>query len=213
MSQYFSDLMADLGQRKRALEANIHKTSESAQKADNEKNKRELKRAKRREAKYAAMLLKTGNSTSWNEHDRQHYIMQSKWLSRWKKYVEYDEHVIKHKEGCKLVKINSGNSQASTYPSPGPITNKQMMLDSKEYYHDFTCSDSIYNNILQDLLEMDKDYHIVSKELWEFLHEKYGGITVARNNIPVGPNGARRLDLKLTKVIQLNNSLGKACVH
>ncbi len=197
MGQYFHDLMSELAYRKRTLE-DRPKLPEGSPGKDKEINKREAKRAKRKEAKYVALLLKIGGSTNWNQHDRQSYLLPTKWLNRWKKHIEYEEFVNKHKA------VHFGASSAAlsspAQDTPGPITCTEIMADSKEYFHNYSCPEALCNFVIKEGMEEGKDYLTISKELWKYLKNKYDGNPFARYQINIGNNGMKKLDLKLSRV-------------
>ena len=183
-----------------------------------EQNKREIKRARRNEARYVAMQFKVANCTKWNEYDIQTFILSAKWFGKWKNYVEYDELINGHKRTTPSIHsastTNGGTNSLTSYQHPGPIANDHLLLDQKEYFRDFSCPNSICNTVISDCFEENKDYYVISKQMWQYLHNKYGGMTIARNSIPVGPNGLRKVDLKFTRVILISSShIGKDSVY
>ena len=187
--------MTEFSHRKRAMEEHVRPIdTESASKKDKEVNKREAKRAKRREAKYVAMLLKVSSSTNWNAHDRTAYVLPTKWFSRWKKYVEYEEFVNKHKAAY------FGAAGAPAIEHPGRITSEELLADTKEFFHNYSSPEAICNLVLRDFIEESKDYMILSKEIWNYLQKKYEGKSLVRYYINVGLNGNHKLDLKLSRV-------------
>jgi len=124
--------------------------------------------------------------TRWTSLDRDCYIIPAKWFSRWDDYVK----------GSGDIKGLSGAERLS----PGPIDNQSLLMDSKEYYHNYSCSAAACNHILRESLEENRDYYVVSREIWEYLFNTYGGLELRRENIYISPNGKTRPDIKLEKV-------------
>lgn len=193
--QYFHDLMTELGYRKRILDDQIRGESGFPPKTCVPDNKREAKRLKRHEAKYVSLMFKVANCTAWNLRDRQAYVLPAKWFSRWEKYMEYDEPNNKHNK--------ERTNGAETAMSPGEINAKQLAMDPKEHFHHHASPDALCNVVLQPYMKENRDFYVVSKELWEYLSKKYSGASLMRYYIPMGFNGMTRLDLRLAKVLLL----------
>ena len=107
--------------------------------------------------------------STWSDHDNEVFIVPSKWLNNLKAHI-----YSKDKE-------------------PGPISYKDLMLDRGEYYHSLD-EENQFNWILKETAEEEKDYYIVSKELWEHFNDSYDGERVIRYRQD------KQIDLKLSKV-------------
>jgi len=158
-------------------------------------NKRDNKHSKKRESKYVTMLLKIGYTTYWNSQDSQVFIIPAKWLTRWKNYINSDSDLTQNKtELQKDIKISQNDIL------PGPISCKELIADNKDFLHNLANPSSESNFVLRENLQSEKDFHIISKELMNFLQKQYGGSGILRHHIPIGPSAIKKLDLKLSKV-------------
>ena len=147
------------------------------------------------QAQYIAEMFKIMNNTRWNMYDQEYYILSNKWLTKWKQYANYEE-VVKSIEG----KADLKSLPLKPAPYPGPISNDTLVLEQKDYFHDFNNIDSHYNLALRDTVVKGKDFIIVSKSIWDYLHSIYGGLQIMRRQINVGVNGNLLVDYKLMKV-------------
>lgn len=145
------------------------------------------KREVKAEMKHVENLMKIQCNTRWSDVDNEVYIMPAKWLDYWKEHVNYSN-------SC----CSSVNSEINA--SPNPISYKEIMMQSEEYYHSPNSLDQ-FKWILKEKAKEEKDYYIVSKELWEFLHKKYGGDEAIRYRIYYHMNSSKKLDIKFSKVI------------
>jgi len=150
------------------------------------------------EAKHIAKLFKTMNCTRWNNRDSARFIISAKWFAKWKAYIGYDEFILKSSKG------NSGTSMLFLNTThPGPILNDKLLIDSKECLHDYACQSEICNTALRETAEENKDYYIVTSDIWNYLHNKYTGLAIPRKSISIGSNGSNYYELNLSKVILL----------
>lgn len=138
-------------------------------------NRREIKT----EAKYIEMLMRVQCKSRWSDQDNEAFIIPSKWLNSWKEHVDSDK--------------TQGLSEKL-----GPISCKEIILDTEEYYHSLD-RESQFDSILKDTAEEEKDYYIASKELWQSLHNTYGGEEAIRYRLSSSTNH-KCLDLKFSKV-------------
>ena len=150
------------------------------------------------QAQYIAEMFKILNNTHWNMYDQEYFLISTKWLCKWKQYVNYDD-VVKSMENKSDIKSLALKSA----PYPGPISNDTLILEQKDYFHDFNNIDSHYNMALRDNITKGKDFIIVSRSIWDYLHTKYGGMQIMRKQINIGVNGKAMVDYKLQKVNEL----------
>lgn len=141
------------------------------------RNKRNMKA----NAKHIEMLMKVQCNTRWSDQDNEVFIVPSKWLNYWKDF------------------INSGNSECDSEDkeNPGPIAYNEIMLNKDDYYH--SLEESQFDWVLKETVEEEKDYYVASKDLWEFLHELYGGSGAVRYRIDSYVSH-KKLDIKFSKV-------------
>ncbi len=127
--------------------------------------------------------------TRWTAFDPECYLLPADWFARWSDYV------------------NTQTATKSTLvPGPGPIDTSVLLSDSKEYYHNFSCHSAPCNNVIRESMEEGKDFYVVSRDIWSYLFNIYGGTPLKRENIYVGPNGRLKPDIKLEKVARLADS-------
>lgn len=117
-------------------------------------------------------LLEIKSNTRWTLKDRSCFIVSNDWINKWKQYVEI--------EGSSF---------------PGPIVSENLLMNPNEYSPNSACK-----TILKKGIEKDKDFSIIPKELWDFLHNIYGGIPIERNVETIGPNSELLTDLYLIRV-------------
>lgn len=195
LDDYFKELLAELRQRRIQLDEKIReKSSEKKNMHASTHGKEDLKR----EALITQNLFATMRKTRWTYFEHSAYIISAKWLNKWKEYVSFD----------KVVQLNRGIAPQNEYPSnpdpasvPGPIDNEGLLLDKKEYFHNFSNFCGIANCIIRDTFEEKRDYYLVSKDCWDYLHRKYGGTYILKRcKVPIDYNGKVKLDIKFFKV-------------
>lgn len=118
-------------------------------------------------------------------------IINKEWFNSWKKYVDYEKKNIKKSN---IVNKNLKQSVETKYDNPGPINNKILIEDSKEYInclinlskenekHELKPEYVLVNK------EMKENIKVISNAMWKFFFKIYGG----------GPEIKR-------KVIEVNN--------
>jgi ubiquitin carboxyl-terminal hydrolase 4/11/15 len=95
-------------------------------------------------------------------------------FNNWKEYVDHDN----------LAKDNSKDFKSiilKLHKKPEKINEDLLRVDKELLFYpdkDHPCS--IY---LKKDLERDRDYMIVSQEIWEYFEKKYGGTPIKRNFI------------------------------
>lgn len=174
-NEYFRELMTELSQRNKQLREKIWADKVSFTRPHTQKD----------EAAHVSSLFSVTTRTKWTFFDKEVFILPTKWFEKWKAYVNYD---------------GGNNPPMEHIPPPGQISTQSLLLESKDYFHDFSCPNALSNHILRDSMEEKRDFYIVSKDIWEYLHSIYGGQPIQRNRIVIEHNGKTMLDLKLQKV-------------
>lgn len=131
--------------------------------------------------------------------------MSAKWFDRWAAYVRFDRYfnMVKGRlTSAYYLPDPSGQHEQdySAVAQPGPIDNQILLKESKEYYHNLYSQNAICNFALRDSLEENRDYYVVTRDIWDFLHKRYGGMTVRRESILLGRNGKLKPDINLERV-------------
>lgn len=164
------------------------------------------------EAFYIANLFFLMNKTNWKANDDEYYVLSAAWFEKWKSYTNYDYFMIKTASVINVPRADDktffANSEqfvieevqkyfektyltANTALYPGVISNNLLLFD-----HNLCAGDNIvretsssysYYNIKENVLE-GKDFIVVSKEIWGFLSDLYGGIEIKRYRINLAPN-------------------------
>ena len=144
------------------------------------------------QATYVANLIWIMKKTTWCKYDRKCYLISADWLEKWRKYVQFDE------EGdC----VNNENLEVDLKENPGPIQNQFLIEEDKDFIHNPLCSESPYNFIIKKELKENKEYYVVTKDIWNYLYSIYGGKEIGRDCIYFGANGRIHQDITMLKVI------------
>lgn len=164
------------------------------------------------EAFYVGNLFFIMNKTNWKANDDEFYVLSAAWFEKWKTYTNYDYFMIKTASVINNPRNEDkaffANSEQfvidevqkyfeKTYLTsnvaqfPGVISNNTLLYD-----HNLCAGDNMvregsnnysYYNIKENVLE-GKDFIVVSKEIWSFLSEVYGGLEIKRFRINLAPN-------------------------
>eukprot|EP00826_Nyctotherus_ovalis_P025626 TRINITY_DN1987_c0_g2_i1.p1 TRINITY_DN1987_c0_g2~~TRINITY_DN1987_c0_g2_i1.p1 ORF type:complete len:170 (+),score=15.55 TRINITY_DN1987_c0_g2_i1:392-901(+) len=144
------------------------------------------------QAKRVEVLRAIMENTNWTAQDRLWYAISSEWFSQWSGYISY-------------FSMPSNNSNSSslektlTPPSPGPINNQSLRVDAREYSRNYY-PQRREGLMLKETVDEDKDYQIVTQDIWEYLYSLYGGDDLPINSIPLGANARSKKDIKTLKV-------------
>lgn len=162
--------MSGYSQRELRLEQKLHSATYSAT---------STKISPESEANYIYSLIAVQRKTRWNAFDQDCYILPADWFAHWAEFIR-----------------QAGKE------NPGPINTANLLMDSKEYYHNYGCYAAPCNYVIKETLEESKDYYVVSRDIWKFLANTYGGggTALRRYNVPAGPNGKLKRDVRLKKV-------------
>ena len=204
MDDYFRDLICELSRREKVLE---EKQGPPANRSDANLQQKEIIHSRQKEAKYVYNLMKVLKLTRWCNRESLRYIISSKWFSKWKAYVGYEDFILKKgKSSNGSVHSNATGNNLAKYaflnsPHPGAISNQSLILDSSNCYHDFSNPVSVCNSAIRETAEETKDYYILTNDLWSFISAKYDtDIDISRKIIPNGINGSLKLDISLSRV-------------
>jgi len=162
----------------------------------------------KQQAKKIAELIWIFRKTRWNKFEKECYIMSARWFDKWAIYVDFYKYFNVSKGTLTSAYYTADNEDlefSAGKEHPGIIDNQCLIADSKEYYHNFTNPQALCNFILRDSLEENRDYYIVTKDIWDYLHSIYGGMALRRDCIILSPNGRIKIDTKMEKVF-LNQS-------
>eukprot|EP00826_Nyctotherus_ovalis_P051615 TRINITY_DN6456_c0_g1_i6.p1 TRINITY_DN6456_c0_g1~~TRINITY_DN6456_c0_g1_i6.p1 ORF type:complete len:1112 (+),score=393.75 TRINITY_DN6456_c0_g1_i6:120-3455(+) len=98
------------------------------------------------------------------------YVVSKQWLKKWKHYTGTPKkrHFAYYDNETNLERKH-----------PGPITNKEIIDETKDFYKSSDLED-IYNTILKPEMREHFEYRIINEGQWNLLFGKYGGVAVKR---------------------------------
>lgn len=188
---YFSGLASALRRREAALKAPGLAASSSSGPS------------RAQQATHVANLIFILRTTSWTRCDRRCYLVAAEWFDRWSEYVDFSKHF-----SMKKIQLGSVYSQAQesaeTFVSdeyPGEIGNQCLLANEKEFYHNYSHPKALCNLVLRESLEENRDYYIVTRDIWDYLRSIYRGFELPRDCVSVGANGRILADVKMPKVL------------
>jgi hypothetical protein len=157
------------------------------------------------QAKYVAGLIWVLRKTRWSKLERECYLVSSRWFEKWAAYVDLYRYFNPGKGVLTPLYYSNGGMEDDEVPGlgkefPGAIDNQCLLADGKDYYHNFNTPQAKCNYVLREGLEEGREYYVVTKEIWDYLHKIYGGMTLRRDCIFIGNNGKTKLDIKMEKV-------------
>jgi len=199
VNEYLRNLLESLTKRKTQLEERVRTTRKSQESGSSGPI---IKHKPAQQARHVASLIAVMRRTKWTKFDKELCILSARWFEKWSNYVRFDKYFNASKGQLKLYYFNShdANEADSTHEPPGPIDNQTLLMESKEYYHNLCHPNATCNHILRESLEENRDYYVVTREIWEYLCGIYDGTKVHRHNIFIGPNGKMYPDIKLERV-------------
>ena len=113
------------------------------------------------------------------------YIIEYDWLQRWKEY----------------------SNSAWEDDDPGPIANDLLLEDNENIVYvekEDSAFKDCYTKVLKDGLRENRDYYIVSPEIWNYLQAIYWGDPIVRYGRRVNPREGSRskceIDVNLVKL-------------
>lgn len=141
------------------------------------------------------------NDTTWNLSDDELFVVNRRWFDKWKAYVQYDyivRHVMDEKRSIKDLSmnklINSGGS------NPGDVTNKFILMESKDFYHNRLDRCDYCNHPIKEDCIWTWDFITTSKALWKLFKKNYDGLELLRYSIVKDKLGKLFRDAFLPKV-------------
>ena len=146
------------------------------------------KKALQNEALDAKPFFDSFEQEFLNENKNTCYVLSKKWLNNWKKYVSYDE----------LTTNIEPNIKSFGQVHPGKI-NIDIVEESPEDLK-YTDLDYYGNVYMRSKIQAEVDYILITEETWNFLKDKYDGITIRRPIFDL-PDGSRRVEVILKQVI------------
>ena len=129
-----------------------------------------------------------------NENKDVFYVISTKWLNCWKKYVSYDELAANKEPNLKFL---------------GQIRPEKMNIDILEESSDdlkYVDLDYYGNVYLKPKIQAEVDYTLITEQAWNFLKDIYDGVTIKRPLFDL-PDGSRRVEVTLKQVIKYLNCL------
>lgn len=154
------------------------------------------------QAKYVSNLIFTMKKTNWTKYDRECFLVSIDWFNKWAQYSNFFRYFNASEGKLNYYNIEDQDKEnQSENNGPGRINNLILMVDQKEYYRNFSHRKAKCNYALKDTLEEQKDYYVLTKEIWNYLHTIYGGDEFARDCIFLNINGRIKSDIKMLKVI------------
>eukprot|EP00826_Nyctotherus_ovalis_P015328 TRINITY_DN14347_c0_g1_i18.p1 TRINITY_DN14347_c0_g1~~TRINITY_DN14347_c0_g1_i18.p1 ORF type:complete len:540 (+),score=152.49 TRINITY_DN14347_c0_g1_i18:76-1695(+) len=110
------------------------------------------------------------------------YVVSKKWINKWKAYV----------------KGNSSAHNDELRDPPGAITNSDII--KYEDCYEMEDEEDVYRVGLKEHLNKGVDYEVVTKEQWDYLYPKYGGVPVKREYHKVNYYTSNIVDTSFDKV-------------
>ena len=69
------------------------------------------------------------------------------------------------------------------YARPGEITNFFLLMDSKDFYHNWNNEKDFANFPIKESMLPDRDYIMVPAAIWTFLSKEYKGFEIKRYSV------------------------------
>jgi hypothetical protein len=113
------------------------------------------------------------------------YILDRKWLKKWKEYVDYPfikrkfQYTYYYSNRVKEYKLNEESF-------PGAIDNSRILVPLNDFLNDGNSSNEV-NLVIRDDLQQREDIKICHKKIWDFFNTRYpGGPSIIRSWINEG---------------------------
>jgi hypothetical protein len=133
--------------------------------------------------------------------DDEFYVVNRRWLDKWKTYVQYDyiaKILIEDKKQVKDISINKIINSGGSHP--GDVTNRFLLMESKDYYHNRGDDRDYTNYPLKEDSLFSRDYINVSKGIWKIYKRNYEGLEILRFSIAKDKIGKLFRDSMLPKI-------------
>ena len=115
---------------------------------------------------------------NWKSSTSKLFLIDKKWYYAWKEYVnkEYFDEIHQLNPEKKKIDENENVKELkwSEKPSPGPISNYNIILNLNSFYNDGD-KDNPENYIKKPELSFKTDIKIIHEKLWNFYLQKFGG--------------------------------------
>lgn len=148
------------------------------------------------QAKYVAELIVIMKKTNWSMYDRECYLISSDWFTKWAGYVGLPRYLNNIDT---ITDLKLKNAETNTIQShPGPIDNEALIANTKGLLFHSQGNNKL---VLRENLEENKDFYVLTKDIWNYLYFLYGGTAIQRDCIILGGNGRIKKDIKMLKVI------------
>jgi len=120
------------------------------------------------------------------------YIVSTKWLNQWKKYVSYDE----------IIAGNEPNLNSFGQVNPGPV-NEDIIDNDPRFvlFSGYPDDKSFTNVLLRDGIQEGRDYQLITEAAWESITKDYEGFAVKRPCKKLA-NGQTQVEVRLKKVLR-----------
>ena len=157
--------------------------------------------------------IKSQIGRNWKISTSKLYLINRKWYNNWKKYVN-KEYFVFNNEKYQITnkdkkRENEENEEKKKIkweesPSPGPISNDQIILDLKSFYNDGD-NNNPDNYIIKQELNFKTDIKIIHENIWNYFFKKFKGgpqlcyISGNRNNENEKNNNKKECLFELNK--------------
>eukprot|EP01022_Parablepharisma_sp_SALTPOND_P003287 TRINITY_DN1130_c0_g1_i1.p1 TRINITY_DN1130_c0_g1~~TRINITY_DN1130_c0_g1_i1.p1 ORF type:complete len:1249 (+),score=175.71 TRINITY_DN1130_c0_g1_i1:191-3937(+) len=102
------------------------------------------------------------------------YLLSKKWHHKWKKYIGAPTRSFMYMN----YRADAEEEKSKPREHPGPITNADI-IDTDECYQSGE-PDDIYSSALKPDMRERFDFKVITKEQWDYLYGKYGGVPLRR---------------------------------
>lgn len=178
------------------------------------------------EAFYVANLFFAMNETNWHTFDDEYYALPSQWFERWKKYVNFDYYMGNTEKFLKLNNIEESSKLSDNFMEkldtsiqieinkyfdsyflatnsesyPGVVTTQELLYDKSLHFTDFDKPKSVLNYNIQEQYENGRDFFMVTKPIWKYFKNVYGGKEIKRYSSAISNNGDYVIETKLKNI-------------
>jgi len=133
--------------------------------------------------------------------DDEFYVLNRRWFDKWKSFTQYDyiaKLIIEDKKQIKDISVNKIINSGGTHP--GDVTNRFLLMESKDYYHNRNDDKEYTNFPLKEDSIIGRDYVNVSRGVWKLFKRNYDGLEILRYSIQKDKIGKLFRDAMLPKI-------------